>query len=219
MNIVDCFGELIAYSVTLMKDVAKSQPSYEEVYDNVNELINYSEKLAAADGISTDSFERSLFAICAWLDEQILFSDWHQKDIWQQNPLQKQYFKTTQAGDQFFEVLDRFDPILDREIIEIYKLCMRLGFQGKNFHQQTSVQLIENPNISNTHFIEYSDYSESEIFPFAYGGEFDQRTKKTSQISINFVVLIIAIISICGIGFIGFIYDMLLKQQIAGYFK
>ena len=218
MSILDCFVELIAYSLYLMQHISKTQPSYEEVFDKANELINSAQKLASTNKKLADSFERSLFAICAWLDEQVVLSDWQQKAVWQQNPLQKQYFKTTQAGDQFYEILERFDLVLDKDIIEIYKLCIKLGFQGKLFYSQTNLEVIENSNTKKLQYIDYSEFNESEIFSFAYGNELDT-SKKRYQISINLVMLIIAIMSICGIGLVVFIYDMLLEHQMVGYFK
>lgn len=219
MKIIDCFGELIAYSIYLTEQIGKIQPSYEGTLKKINELINSSKNLAATDKTLADSFEQSLFAICAWLDEQILLSNWQQKEIWQLNPLQKQYFKTTLAGDQFFEVLDRFDPVLDKETIEIYNLCIKLGFQGKSFYPKTNVQVIENSSNENIKYIEYSEFTETKIFSFAYPGEVDKKIKKTSQINIYLVMLIMAIVSICGLGLVRYFYNMLLEQQLAGFFK
>jgi type VI secretion system protein ImpK len=73
------------------------------------------------------------FALTAFLDETILNSRWPEKENWRARPLQLVYFKTNLAGEEFFERLDRIweDRKNKAALLEVYYLCLILGFEGK----------------------------------------------------------------------------------------
>lgn len=96
-------------------------------------------KVAQADalrrGYNGDDIELALFAVIAFLDESILilhapvFSDWPRM------PLQQQRYGHDIAGEVFFQnlqkVLTRSETHELADLLEIYYLCMLLGFAGR----------------------------------------------------------------------------------------
>jgi type VI secretion system protein ImpK len=82
------------------------------------------------------------FALTAFLDETILNSRWREKEAWRARPLQLDYFKTNLAGQEFFARLDRIweDRKNQAALLEVYYLCLLLGFEGK-FKQQDKEKL------------------------------------------------------------------------------
>lgn len=96
---------------------------------------------AAADearnvaGYSTDDVKLAIFAVVAFLDESILnsrnpvFADWPRK------PMQEEMFGHHIAGEVFFRHLDqllgRDDSAALADVLEVYYLCLLLGFAGK----------------------------------------------------------------------------------------
>ncbi|MGH7452152.1 MAG: type IVB secretion system protein IcmH/DotU [bacterium] len=87
------------------------------------------------------------FALTAFLDETILNSRWREKEAWRARPLQLVYFKTNLAGEKFFERLDRIweDRKNKAALLEVYYLCLILGFEGK-FKLQDKEKLYKQMN-------------------------------------------------------------------------
>ncbi len=81
----------------------------------------------------TQDIEAAQFAFVAFLDETIITSDWVQRDAWIANPLQMEYYNRFDAGEEFFSRLEdlRQRPKSHASVLEIYYLCMAMGFEGK----------------------------------------------------------------------------------------
>jgi type VI secretion system protein ImpK len=96
-------------------------------------------RLAAGDaqraGYQTEDIKLAAFATVALLDESILnsrnplFADWPRK------PLQEEMFGIHVAGETFFQyaqqLLSRNDSPEVADILEVYYLCLLLGYRGR----------------------------------------------------------------------------------------
>ncbi len=96
-------------------------------------------KMASADsssrGYSAEEIQLAKFAVVAFLDESILnlglaiFADWPRQ------PLQEEYFGHHNSGEIFFQHLQTMLGLNDSQtladVLEVYYLCMLLGFAGK----------------------------------------------------------------------------------------
>jgi type VI secretion system protein ImpK len=84
-------------------------------------------------GIDNEKIRLSKFALVAFLDETIISSEWPQKAQWLSDPLQIKLFDTFNAGEEFFNFMAelRLRSSQNKEVLEIYYLCLSLGFKGK----------------------------------------------------------------------------------------
>src|SRR6478672_13629353 len=84
---------------------------------------------AAEHTIETD------FALVAFLDEVILTSKDPARDAWAQKPHQEELFNVSTAGELFFarieRLLQRADTAELADMLEVYYLCILLGFEGQ----------------------------------------------------------------------------------------
>jgi type VI secretion system protein ImpK len=75
------------------------------------------------------------FAVVAFLDSVVLHSDDSVRSEWARNTLQEELFGQTDAGVVFFDKLEAFRSRRDSEqlanILEVYLLCLLLGFEGR----------------------------------------------------------------------------------------
>jgi type VI secretion system protein ImpK len=75
------------------------------------------------------------FAIVAFLDESILNSTNPAFSDWPRQPLQEEMFGHHRAGEVFFENIDRIlarsDSHGTADLLEVYSLCILLGYKGK----------------------------------------------------------------------------------------
>lgn len=105
----------------------------------IKDLLDDAEREALRTGVSPDNIQMAKFALVAFIDETILSSDWSQKDDWVSTPLQLELYDQYDAGEVFFDRLEqlRQNPKANAEALEVYYLCMTLGFKGKyQLHEQ-----------------------------------------------------------------------------------
>ncbi len=77
--------------------------------------------------------DMTLYALCAFIDESVMQSDWEHRSAWSTVLLQRDYFQESTAGVGFFKRLDELcsEPTTNKLIISLYLLCLQLGFTGK----------------------------------------------------------------------------------------
>jgi len=134
MRLTDIFMELLAYVAYFSKSVAAKQPSYDQVKADITRLMSDIEIRVGQARITADDFDLARFAVVAWVDETLLSSEWKDKDSWQKESLQRLYYQTADAGEIFF---DRFNGIgpHQRDVREVYYLCLAMGFKGRYIHE------------------------------------------------------------------------------------
>lgn len=105
-------------------DVLKSK-----VLDMFDKFENNSRKI----GVDNEKVRLAKFALVAFLDETIISSDWSEKNEWLTEPLQIKLFDTFNAGEEFFTNMStlRQRTSANKDVLEIYYLCLSLGFKGK----------------------------------------------------------------------------------------
>jgi len=100
---------------------------------SVNEMFERFESNARKFGIDKEKTRLAKFALVAFLDETIISSSWLQKEAWLSEPLQIRLFETFNAGEEFFKFLNELNQrtSANKEVLEVYYLCLSLGFKGK----------------------------------------------------------------------------------------
>lgn len=99
------------------------------------EAVKTADREARSRGYSAEDIELAIFAAIAFLDESILnlrhpvFADWPRQ------PLQEERYGHHVAGEVFFQnlqkLLGRTDSPELGDLLEIYYLCLLLGFAGR----------------------------------------------------------------------------------------
>jgi type VI secretion system protein ImpK len=90
---------------------------------------------AARRSYSAEDVRVATFAIVAFLDESILNSHNPAFNDWVRKPLQQELFGVDVAGEIYFRNVDhllgRGDSQELADVLEIYQLCLLLGFRGR----------------------------------------------------------------------------------------
>lgn len=82
-------------------------------------------------GIADADLAEARYALVAFIDEQIMRSDWSGRADWMARPLQLDLYRENTAGENFFVRLRSLLRAGDRPVaVELYYLCLVLGFQG-----------------------------------------------------------------------------------------
>lgn len=127
--LADLCGDLLAFALQLKRS---SDPGDAEMLrTKIDEQFRALETKARQADIPADDVQQSKYAIAAFIDEMILTSSWGLKDSWADKPLQLAYFNDFAAGEEFYNKIDTLRGAKRNSVLEVYYLCLALGFRGK----------------------------------------------------------------------------------------
>ncbi|ANJ55701.1 type VI secretion system protein ImpK [Pseudomonas silesiensis] len=106
---------------------------------SIDAFFSTLEREARSANYSVEQVKDTQYALCAFLDESVLRSgvpgavDNPLRSHFELQPLQFRYFGVHLAGEGFFEKIDslRSDVKQNLDVLEVYHLCLALGFEGK----------------------------------------------------------------------------------------
>ena len=115
---------------------------------SVEQFFNGLEHDARAAGYSVEQVKDTQYALSAFLDESVLRAgESPLRSHFEVHSLQFQYFGVHLAGEGLFEKLTqlREDVKGNRDVLEVYHLCLALGFEGRySLEQKEQLAYIAN---------------------------------------------------------------------------
>jgi len=133
-NLAFCFQELFTAIVRVRFNL-QSVPSAEDFRSNAKGLIRMATQDAAGRGYTGEDVKLTAFAVVAYLDESVLTSKNPAFSTWSRLTLQEELFGEHMAGETFFRyvqlLLSRRDSAETVDVLEVYYLCMLLGYRGR----------------------------------------------------------------------------------------
>ena len=95
--------------------------------------IDLFKKNCRSMGIRSSMTSDAVYALVALLDETVMSVPGECRDFWVTNPVQLELFGDNLAGEEYYRKLTRLmeDPEQTKDVLEIYYLCLCLGFEGK----------------------------------------------------------------------------------------
>jgi len=190
MVLTDYFIKVIAYVVYFSKSVSQKQPPFEKVSTDIRQMIDesrikFEESLKKRSNTNEDDYKLALYAICSWIDETLIYSDWKEKDKWINRSLQLSYLNTQKAGVHFFDRMSELQTH-QREVREVYYLCLAMGFKGRYF-RESEAPLLHQTKINNLKAITGTTVGSAtlqgmDLFPEAYSEEITIPSKKNNEI-------------------------------------
>jgi len=107
----------------------------ESFRNDMRQALNAANQEGRKRGYSPEDIRVAMFAVVAFLDESILNSGIPAFADWPRKPLQQELFGGHQAGEVFFQNVDKLlaqsDSSVLADVLEIYLLCVLLGYGGK----------------------------------------------------------------------------------------
>ena len=121
--------DLMIFMLLWAKTCADQQPAYEATRSRISRMLDEQLERVRREEMGLENYKETRFAVCAWVDELIMNSGWDHRQAWQKDLLQTEFYHTTNAGEEFFERLEKLHPE-QKSVREIYHLCVCLGFRG-----------------------------------------------------------------------------------------
>lgn len=80
------------------------------------------------------SWNLAKYALTAWIDDVLIEAPWDGRDGWENNSLEFAYFQTRDRATEFFVKAEQAAELPNRDALEVYYLCVVLGFRGFYTH-------------------------------------------------------------------------------------
>jgi len=112
---------------------AVSHPDVGGLYQRlINEIKIFEEKTRNL-GIKPEIVLSARYLLCSVLDEAVLNTPWGGESVWGQRTLLSVFHGETSGGEKSFLICERVcqSPGENLDIIELFYICLSLGFEGK----------------------------------------------------------------------------------------
>lgn len=127
--------EGILTAIVRMQSGRQQLQSAEAFRERIKDALKNIADAAARRGYSRQSVEEASFAVVAFLDEVVLSSQSGGQVQWARKNLQEELFDQRSAGELFFKHLEELrahhDSTQLAEVLEVYYLCLLLGYEGR----------------------------------------------------------------------------------------
>ena len=101
----------------------------------IKHLLGQADQEARRAGYDGETTKLAVYAYIVFLDESVLNSQQAMFSEWPKKPLQEEVFGGHTGGEVFFqylnEMLGRQDSPDQADLLEVYELCLLLGFEGR----------------------------------------------------------------------------------------
>jgi len=134
-SLASCYENALTIILRLSALTQQSAANSQDIRTSIRAALKAAMEQAKAIGYSSEINQLAFFAVVSLLDESVLklqspaFADWAQR------PMQEEMFGHNRAGEVFFDnlrtLLARQDSHETADCLEVYCLCMLLGFKGK----------------------------------------------------------------------------------------
>ena len=110
---------------------ARDLPPADVLQRRIEALLDRMSRRAEEAQLTSADISDIKYALVAFIDEQILRSEWPGRMQWLARPLQLAYYGENTAGEGFFMRMEQLREQPARaHVLEVYFLCVALGFQG-----------------------------------------------------------------------------------------
>lgn len=134
-SLASCYENAFTVILRLAFVQSQSNANSQEFRASVRAALRAAMEQAKALGYSSEANQLAFFAVIALLDETVLKAQSPAFADWAQRPLQEEMFGHNRAGEVFFDhlqtLLTRADSPETADCLEVFCLCMLLGFKGR----------------------------------------------------------------------------------------
>lgn len=111
----------------LLERIKRNKASAPE--DEANRILNFFRDADAQIG-DIQGWDLAKFAITAWIDDVLIEAPWDGRRWWQENSLEFRFFRTQDRATEFYQRSKQAAALSRRDFLEIFYICVVLGFQG-----------------------------------------------------------------------------------------
>ena len=124
----------------LLEQIDRDEPVSAE-----NERVAIRSYLAQAEGRvgQRTDWELTKYALVSWIDEVLIQAKWEGRSYWVNNTLEWEEFRSADCAEQFFKKAKEATALPNRDALEVFYICMVLGFRGLYRDRDAAAALAE----------------------------------------------------------------------------
>ncbi|UTA46617.1 type IVB secretion system protein IcmH/DotU [Simiduia sp. 21SJ11W-1] len=129
--IVNCATTLLTVAIKLRNTAQHA--NVPDLHKRLTEEIKHFEQRAKSYGVPDDAVIAARYLLCTVVDEIVLNTPWGASSGWSQHSLLSLFHHETFGGEKCFLLLQKLleSPGKNLDLLELYYLCLSLGFEGK----------------------------------------------------------------------------------------
>jgi type VI secretion system protein ImpK len=115
------------------------QPSPQQQRLTLRGLLEHAEAILGTGR----EWDLARYAIISWIDEMFVDSSWQGAEWWSNNVLEAELYNSRVCFEQFYVRAKEATTLPQRDALEVFYLCMMLGFRGLYRDPQLAQSFIE----------------------------------------------------------------------------
>jgi len=123
--------------LALLESVEKNEVTSPESEQQALERLFRESEAQASEG---SGWHLAKYGLAAWIDDLLISASWSGRDWWESNSLEFAFFNSRDRATQFFVQAKEATALPRRDALEVFYLCVVLGFQG--LYQLSESQII-----------------------------------------------------------------------------
>ena len=192
MRLIDCFLKPLAYTAHMVGTSSDASVALPQANKIIRRLLDESGRIADHAGFALQEYNEARFAVCAWIDETILNSNLPECDLWLGELLQRVFYSTNRAGEEFYTRMDSLSEA-DLQVREVFHHCLALGFKGRYFSPEMASELEtikqrEFSRLQMEHTL-LTTSNQEQFFPASYPKKSAPRRRALPRVAFSFVTL------------------------------
>lgn len=138
------------------------QSDYQTIRNETIDKVSEFENQLSRAGVNSVLIKQAKFGLVAFIDEYIISSGLSFKDQWISEPLQYFLYKRTDAGELFFEAVEKkyIKSTKYLSLLKFFYFLMELGFRGKYLDQDNENYKLLRSKVYNI-ILKYDDKKKS----------------------------------------------------------
>lgn len=116
------------------------QPAPQDERLRIRALIDQGEAIVGSGA----EWEAAKYALASWTDEMLIDAPWDGREWWSNNALEVELFQTRSCFDQFYIRAQEATTLARRDALEVYYVCVVLGFRGLYRDPEMAASIIQN---------------------------------------------------------------------------
>lgn len=89
-------------------------------------------------------WQLSSYALVSWIDEMLVEASWAHREWWSNNVMERELFNTRECAERFFINATEASTLPQRDTLEVYYVCVVLGFRGIYSEPAIAAMVCEN---------------------------------------------------------------------------
>ncbi len=117
----------LLHSLELLDRIANGQePNPHEERVRLRAILDQGEAIVGAGR----DWDLSRYALVSWIDEVLVDASWSHREWWSNNVMEMEMFNTRECAERFFINAKEASTLPQRDALEVYYVCVVLGFRG-----------------------------------------------------------------------------------------